>query len=253
MSNAAVFIGEPLDFKGKFKIYPPKVKDVVSNPAFNQYLQVLTITQEDIQDQLKDYIKQGEKVPNPFEFLLINCYHHLEFKKIATMAFEFFLHQPVHFFFEEKILVVGDLEKMVQEIKSLDDLVLIKEEDYFDFQNKIREVLGDKPVKSPEPPNPNEDPRITAMKEKARRRDRLKAKQSAKDGISTQTCLVAICCMGIGLTPLNIGEMSYAAIGPIMRMSQERERYDIDIRSLLAGADSKKIKPKYWIRNSDKD
>ena len=68
-----------------------------------------------------------------------------------------------------------------------------------------------------------------------------------------QTCLVAICCMGIGLTPLNIGEMSYAAIGPIMKMSQEKEKYDIDIRSLLAGADSKKIKPKYWIRNSDKD
>ena len=25
------------------------------------------------------------------------------------------------------------------------------------------------------------------------------------------------------------------------------KKYDIDIRSLLAGADSKKIKPKYWI------
>jgi hypothetical protein len=34
MSNAAIFIGEPLDFKGKFKIYPPKVKEVVSNPVF---------------------------------------------------------------------------------------------------------------------------------------------------------------------------------------------------------------------------
>jgi hypothetical protein len=29
---------------------------------------------------------------------------------------------------------------------------------------------------------------------------------------------VAICCMGIGITPLNIGEMSYAAIGEIMKM-----------------------------------
>ena len=59
--------------------------------------------------------------------------------------------------------------------------------------------------------------------------------------------------MGIGLTPLNIGEMSYAAIGPIMAMMQDKEKYDVDIRSLLAGADSKKIKPKYWIRNSDKE
>ena len=59
--------------------------------------------------------------------------------------------------------------------------------------------------------------------------------------------------MGIGLTPLNIGEMSYASVGTLMKMMQDKEKYDLDIRSLLAGADSKKIKPKYWIRNSDKE
>ena len=57
--------------------------------------------------------------------------------------------------------------------------------------------------------------------------------------------------MGIGITPLNIGELSYGSISTIMNMMQEKEKYDIDIRSLLAGADSKKIKPKYWIRNND--
>jgi hypothetical protein len=57
--------------------------------------------------------------------------------------------------------------------------------------------------------------------------------------------------MGLGITPLNIGEMSYASVGEIMHVMQNKEKYDIDIRSLLAGADSKKIKPKYWIRNSN--
>lgn len=57
--------------------------------------------------------------------------------------------------------------------------------------------------------------------------------------------------MGIGITPLNIGELSYASIGVIMNMMQDKEKYDIDIRSLLAGASSKKVKPKYWIRNND--
>ena len=79
--------------------------------------------------------------------------------------------------------------------------------------------MGDKPVKPPEPINPDEDPRIRRIKEKARERDRIKAKQGNKGGISLDTCLTAICCMGIGITPLNIGEMSYAAIGPIMKMS----------------------------------
>jgi hypothetical protein len=37
MINAAVFIGEPLFFRDKIKIYPPKVKDVIANPKFGLY------------------------------------------------------------------------------------------------------------------------------------------------------------------------------------------------------------------------
>jgi hypothetical protein len=114
------------------------------------------------------------------------------------------------------LIVVGRLEDVVTKIKSINELDVIREEEYFDLQNIVRESCGYESLTPVELPNPNEDPRITAMKAKARARDRAKAKQSAKDGISIQTCLVAICCMGIGITPLNIGEMSYAAIGPIM-------------------------------------
>ena len=55
--------------------------------------------------------------------------------------------------------------------------------------------------------------------------------------------------MGIGITPLNIGEMSYVAMQMITQVYQNKERYELDVKSLLAGADSKKVKPKYWIRN----
>lgn len=103
-----------------------------------------------------------------------------------------------------------------------------------------------KPV---EPPNPNEHPKIKAMKAKARYRDKVKAKQNAKNGITLFTTMASICCMGIGLTPLNIGEISYVAMQAVLNQYQNKEKYQIDIDSLLAGADSKKIKPKYWISN----
>ena len=253
MIDPAVFICEPLDFNNKFKIYPPKVKDISTNLYFPQYMKALTISQDDILDEIVKKENNDSPPPTPFEFLLINCYHSKPFLEIAKQAFKFFLHEDVHFLYEEKKIIVGDLEKIITEIQSVDELITIGEEEYFDFQNAVRRVCGDKPISPPEPLDPNEDPRITEMKAKARRRDRLKAKQKNGSGISITTCLVAICCMGIGITPLNIGEMSYAAIGPIMKMSQEKEKYDIDVRSLLAGADSKKVKPKYWIRNSDKE
>ena len=249
MNNPAFFIGKPLFFKNKFYIYPPKISEVVTNNSFSQFLKVLTITQDDIQDELLKNEDSNNKYPTPFEFLLINCYHSAQFMEIVQNAFSFFIHKNVNILFEYKLIAIGD----ISQAQSIAELVTIGEEDYFDFQNCIREVCGDKPIKPPEPVNPNEDPRITAIKAKARARDRIKAKHASKDGISLYTCLVAICCMGIGITPLNIGEMSYAAIGPIMKMSQGKEKYNIDVHSLLAGADSKKVKPKYWIRNFDKD
>ena len=251
MINIAAFIGEPLNFKNKIWIYPPKIKDVISNHKFAMYQKILTITAEDIQDELKKAGKEMDVYPTPFEFLLGNCYNSKDFRDLTIEAFEFFCHTKVAFLFEEKKMIIGDLEKLVQEISDVSEIVYLLEDEYFDFQNAIREGMGDKPVKPPEPFDPDEDPRVRRIKEKARQRDRIKARQGNKGGISLDTCLTAICCMGIGITPLNIGEMSYAAVGPIMKVMQDKEKYDIDIRSLLAGADSKKVKPKYWIRNSN--
>jgi hypothetical protein len=218
MIDSRAFIGAPINFKNKCVIYPPTVKEVLTEPAYPQYLRILSITQEDITDELtkKD---STEKPPTPFEFLLINCYHNANFRELTEKAFEFFIHDKVTFFYEQQAIVIGDLKEVVQRIDNVGQLLFLQEEDFFDFQNLIRISCGGQSIKPPEPFNPNEDPRIARMKAKARERDRIKAKKGATGGISLETCLVAICCMGIGITPLNIGEMSYAAIGPIMKMS----------------------------------
>ena len=241
MLKALVLLREPLTF-GECKIYPPTVREVVTNEHFGYYHKMLTLTKEDVYDMVKDKVSL-EDSPTPLKFLLENARFYPEMNDLLKKGFYFFLHEEVVFLpDQEEIRLVSNLGK-----------VLINEENFFDFQNLLRESLGDKSIPPPVPINPNEDPRIRRIKEKARERDRLKAKQSSKKGISLDTILVAICCMGIGITPLNIGEMSYGAVGALMSMLQEKEKYDIDIRSLLAGADSKKVKPKYWIRNSDKE
>ena len=242
MINSAILIGEPLLFKNRILIYPPKVRDVVSNPMYGAYSSILTTTAEDIQDMLKKEGRELDNYPTPLEFLLANCYEDKNFEKLSLEAFKFFCHTDVIFSYEQKAILFKDGESVHG---------VVTEEEYFNFQNKVRETMGEKAVKPPEPFNPNEDPRIRRIKEKARERDRIKAKQASKGGISLSTCLTAICCMGIGITPLNIGEMSYASVGEIMKMMQDKEKYDIDIRSLLAGASSKKVKPKYWIRNTN--
>ena len=251
MSKERSFLLIPEDFEGITFIHPPKVKEVVGNKNFGFYRQILTTSQEELEDE---YLKKNESstefnVPTPLEFLLINCYHNEDFKRLTTEAFYFFTRQEVTFLFEKKAILLGNLQEIVKNLKTPEDLnslKLINENNFFRFQNKIRESMGEKPI---EVYDPNLHPKIKRMKALARYRDKIKAKQST--GITLLTTLASICCMGIGITPLNIGEMSYASLGILMNTYQQKEKYHIDVASLQAGADSKKIKPKYWITNLD--
>ena len=245
MSKELFFIGEPFSFKEGLNIYPPKIRSIITEKNYGYYVQILTYSQEEIEDGFMAEGKELKEYPTPFEFLLANSYHNKEYEKLAKEAFKFFTKQEVSFLYEAKLIVFGELEKVLSNIKNLEDLILLEEEEFFSFQNIIRAACGKKQVARPDP---NEHPKVKEMKRKARYRDKVKARKK-NGGISFHTILVSICCMGIGITPLNIGEMSYAAVDDILNKYQDKEKYQLDINTLLAGGDSKKIKPKYWIGN----
>ena len=243
MINPSTFLGEPSWFKNICQIYPPKVKDVVTNQDFSNFQTILLISAEEIEDLFVENKQEMDTYPTPLEFLLANCYNNKNYEELTKKAFMFFIREKITILYDLKAIWIGDTAEL-SNIDNLQQLRLLNEENFLDFQNSIRKALGEKPK---EPPNPDEDPRIKRIKAKARYRDRVKAKQGK--GIGFSTSLTSICCMGIGITPLNVGELSYAAVSELIRRYQEKEKYETDISSLLAGADSKKVKPKYWIRN----
>ena len=243
MINEKVFLGFPVPFKDICQLYPPTVRDVIENNEFMQYQALLTLSQEELDDAYRNEDK-NIITPNPFLYLLITYYNEEKLRPIILRGFEKFLHEPVTIIPEMEIIVIGVKEEELDPDVHLTNPRLIDKENFFDFQNAIREIMG---IGSVEPPDPDEDPRVTRIKAKTRYREKVKAKQNA--GPKLGTLLAAICCMGIGLNPLNIGEMSYADVVWLIEMYQQKESYSIDIRSLLAGADSKKVKPKYWIKN----
>ena len=242
------FLGLPQKFKNLCTIYPPTINDMLKEET-KGLANILTITQEEIEDLFVDKVdQQGNPIvpPTVLEYFLINSMYNKVFEKQFIKSFELFLHEPVSLLYELQSIIIGDLEKETLRVKKPTDYRILNKDNFFDFQNAIRGALGEKPV---EPPRENEDPRIKRMKAKARYRDRIKAKKGI--GITFEETLVSICCMGIGLNPLNIGEISYAATKQLVEKYQQKEKYELDIRSLLAGADSKKIKPKYWMNKND--
>ena len=253
MINPAYLIGikqEVPKFPGVY-VYPATVEDILSNKHFGVYRQLLTISQEEIEDQFVEKGRDLKELKTPLEYLfeLLDDGGDEQIREqkrqvydLLKDAFRFFLREEVTFAPSKKVIFVGDMEKL-KNVKSVHDLKIISEANYFHLQNAIRESLGEKAI---EPPNPNEDPRIKRIKAKARYRDKIKAKKGG--GIDLGSSLVAICCMGIGLTPLNIGKISYASVARLTTTYQEKEKYDIDVRSLQAGAKKKDVNLKYWIR-----
>ena len=174
MNKELYFICKPSEFKPGIKIYPPTVEEVITNSNYGTYSRLLTYSQEEVEDEFIEAKKTLEKYPTPLEFMLNNSYHHKDYERLCKEAFKFFIHKEVGFLYEQKMIVIGNIEEILKEAKTIEDLVLLKEEEFFNFQNAIRECIGKKPV---EPPNPNEHPKIKEMKRKARYRDKVKAKQ----------------------------------------------------------------------------
>lgn len=248
MINSAVFMGMPLDFKGICKVYSPLVKEVAYEKNYPLYRSILTTSQEEIEDNYAKDNKDMSDIPTPFQFLLQIYAHDEKYKQICIDALKFFIKEEVTILPEEGYIFIGNMEEELLKVKDITQLRYINDENFFEFQNTCRIALGDDEIPAYDP---NMNPKLKAMKAKARLRDKIKAKKS--DGIDFSTTLAAICCMGIGITPLNIGEISVGAISTLMAIYQNKEKYQLDIDSLLAGADSKKVKPQYWIRNLDEE
>ena len=244
MIDAQFFLGQPLSFENICQIYPPKINDIITNKNYPVYKKLLFISQEDIEDEFAEQQKSFEVLPTPLEYIFAFAEADEQMAAIIRDSFKFFIHEPVTLLTDQNMIVVGDLEQTLKTIKSVEELRIIKEENYFDFQQMLRRSVGEKPIESY---NPNEHPKVKYFKAKARLRDRVKAK--SKDALTLGSTLAAICCMGLNLNPLNIGELSQAAVSTLIRYYQEKSKYEIDINSLLAGADSKKVKPQNWIRN----
>jgi len=247
MINEKIFLKKPIKFKDICQIYPPTVNDMLDDD-FSFCHTLLIMTQEELEDA---YINENvPQIPTPFQYLLMNYHQDKEAQNKILYGLEKIIGEPITIVPELEVIIIGKSEDELDPNIDLENPRVIDKNNFFDFQNMIRISLGGSVI---EKPVEDEDPRIKRYKAKIRASERMLAKKKQKNGANLGTLLAAICCMGIGLTPLNIGEISYACVPWIIGMSQQKEEYEIDIRALLAGADKKKVKPKYWIKDLNEE
>ena len=240
MCDGRVLFGYPLEFSDICFIYPPTYDDIVRK-GYDKYIELvnlLTISQEDLDDTFNEGNDAFDIIaPDPFEYLIVKASLDEKYEKDVIESFNFFTHLQIFFFFAPFPPVVAALK----------DTKIIDKFNYFDFQNLLREANG---IPLAERPDPNMHPKLKRMKAKGRLRERVKAKQeNIQFNFSSQ--ILALCNCGIGLTPSEIGKLTYAAGRGILRMAQQKEKYQTDIQFICAGANSDNIKPKHWMSDFD--
>lgn len=239
MTKEKAFLGLPIQYKN-FIIYPPLVKEIIGFDFLSIFRGLVLITAEEIEDIWIEEKKDLEQLPTPYEYLYVYYKGSEQIRNIIKEGFRLFLKTNIELL--ENSLLIGDIEDL-KDIKKVQDLKIVFEEEYFDFQNILRTLLGMKEV---EKPVLDENPRVKRIKRLARKREKIVAKVKGK-GTTMANLFSAISCMNCGLNPLNVGEVTYASLLEILQTFQKKEKYELDIQSLFAGADSKKIKPEYWI------
>ena len=231
--NLDAFFGLTINFQDICLITPPKIIDIanIGFNTFNYYTFLLTQSQEDIDC---DFLNNGDikDAPTPFIFLMTYALINEELKENIKKAFQFFIKETVTFLPEIQAIVVGDiLEKRI-----------INEQNFFDFQNTIRAASGIKLI-SP----PSENLKIRKFKAKQVYRDRVKSKTSKDSVKDLTTLLTSVCCMGVGLNPINLMDISYAALKMMIDRYEMKESYDSQFAISLAGGQTKDNI--FWIRD----
>lgn len=231
------FIGYPINFQDICLVYPPKNKEIVAfgYQKFMVMTQLLTQTQDDIDDGLVD--AKLDQNPTPFQQLFLQIALYPQMKPRIQEIFRLFVRADTTFLLDVPAIVVGDLKEKR----------MLTEENFFDFQNVVRAVIGNKMV---EKPNPNENAKIKRFKALQRQRDRIKAKQNKGDAPKELLSLMtSACLMCPGITPINVGEITYMATKSLIDRFATKDQYETELASLLAGAKPDGKKQSYWIRD----
>lgn len=238
------FIGAPLLLQDVCLIKPMTVLDKIRlGSRYNSYLSLLTLSSSDIEDILLQ--KLGESMKDletitPFEYLLLSAENNESFFMELKEAFSTFIQEEIFIIPKAKIIFVGDMN--LQKIINQDNFPRFQE--ILRVQNHL-----DTPEEIPE--NENYMQRKFRLKRKLLKE--AKAKQAKKDEKSPDfiDLMSSLCVMNIGITWENIGRTPIYTFYELLGRNQKREKYELDIRSLLAGADKKKVKLEYWITKNE--
>ena len=199
---------------------------------YNSRLGLLLLTETDIAKIVKDKTGQEPKIEDiyPLSYLIQSAAHDDMFLLELQAAFSTFIKEDILLLPKINAVLVGPPQEKR----------LITNKNFGDFQDILR-IQNRKEIKEAPPENESAIARKFRLKREARDAAKRKQQQKNGEGQTLAELLEIAETFGIDFRKHSL----YAFYGLVQR-HQAREKWNQDIQMICAGADSKKIKTKYW-------
>lgn len=244
-----MFLGEPCDI-GVCKVHQLTIEEIKKTIGFEKYqyfVSLFTMEQEDLKDLL-----QQKKVDNIGEIGEISIFRYLMMSAALDQTFFLDFKIGLSTFIKEEILVSPKHQIII--VGNPKEKRVIDEKEFTNFALALR--LFNK-MRIKEPPPENETPMQKKFRLKREERERVKEKTAQKkageDSAEFADIMSSLCTMNTGITALNISQYTIYQIKELLERAQAKETYYTELDMVMAGADSKKIKPKHYVRNLQKE
>lgn len=240
MDNLALLHGKPILIPDTpINVFPVKLRDIssVGVEKFFFFLGLTTINPlKSGQEFLVDTdFSDSEK---SLLYLLAVLKDNRDFERDFCNALNFFLKTKVGFNKEEmylwlkpkeeEIVVTVEVFEALQYIIKRQNFLLKEKEEFKPLNDKAAEIVG-------------------KMNKGRAKVGEIKSKNSETTDFSD--LVSGLAAKGNGLSIFNIWNLSYYAFNDQLKRMGMIEEYETGLQSIMAGADSKKVKLKYWIRN----
>lgn len=233
------YLGLPSKLEGVCKVYPFKMSEIIKMGVteYNGRLGLLLLSEVDIENLIKEKTQKDVEIENihPLQYLLasaaVDDIFLLELKKVFST------------FVKEDVLILPTFGAIA--IGSPAQKRLITEENFSDFQNILRIQNRREFVSAPPE---NETPGERKMRLLREKVAAVKKKQSQKKGEGKTLIELLEIAETYGI---DIQNHTLYAFYSLLRRHQLKEKWDQDLQIICAGADSKKIKTKYWGESLD--
>lgn len=228
------FSGNGSILPGVCKVIPLTMGEIlrIGMDTYNNKLGILLLTEVDIMKIIKE--KTGQNIPieeiQPLSYLLQSAAHDDMFLLELQSSFSTFI--------KEDILLLPKINSVL--IGSPKERRLITNQNYSDFQDILR-LHNKREMKEPPPENESAIARKFRLKREAR--DAAKRKQQEKNGENQNLVDLLEVATVFGIDYKNV---TLFAFYNLISRYQAKEKWEQDIKLICAGADSKKIKSKYW-------